>query len=43
MLVDKNLNIVHDPNPEYQDVKYPLTDEIGNNGILEIWVIEKIK
>ena len=43
VIVDKNLNIAHDPNPEYQGVKYPLSDELGNNGILEIWVIEKVK
>jgi len=40
VIVDKNLNIVHDPNPNNKDVKYPLADEIGHNGIHYIFVIE---
>jgi hypothetical protein len=40
VIVDKNLNIVWDPNPNYVGIKYPLSDN-GYNGILRIDVIEK--
>lgn len=40
VIVDKNLNIVWDPNPNNVDIKYPLSDN-GYNGILKIDVIEK--
>jgi hypothetical protein len=37
VICDKNLNIVHDPNPKYQGVeKYPLAEELGFNGILGV-------
>ena len=41
ILVDKDCNIIHDPNPEYQNIKYPNSDEIGYNGVVEIWIIER--
>jgi hypothetical protein len=44
VIIDKNFNIVHDPNPAYQEiVQYPFANTIGFNGILQIAVIEKIK
>jgi hypothetical protein len=43
VIIDKDLNIVHDPSPNYQDViDYPEADEIGYHGIRQIWVFDKI-
>lgn len=43
VIIDKNYNIVHDPNPEYKDLKeYPMAKEIGFNGILHVTLLEKI-
>jgi len=41
VVIDKKFNIVHDPNPNYKDVKriYPLHDKY--NGIRQIEVFEK--
>ena len=40
VIIDKNFNILHDPNLQYQNIKkYPLTDELGYNGIVEIYLI----
>ncbi len=36
VVIDKYFNIVHDPHPKYQDNNYPLKDEIGYNGIIEV-------
>lgn len=42
VICDKNLNVVFDPGPEYQDLKYyPLTDLLGYNGICHIDIYEK--
>lgn len=42
VLIDKNFNIVHDPNPEYQAIKtYPKAEELGYNGIIDVYIIEK--
>ena len=44
VLIDKYFNIVHDPNPNYQDLeKYPLADEIGYNGIISVEIVSKIE
>lgn len=44
VIIDKNFNIVHDPNPNNKDVKkYPKADELGCNGILYFYIIEKCK
>jgi len=41
VLIDNNCNIVHDPNPENQELEgYPETDFLGHNGILHIFLIE---
>lgn len=42
VLIDKNFNIVHDPNPNFKDIKitYPLHDKY--NGIRQIEIFEKI-
>ena len=42
IVVDKDLNIIHDPNPGYQDFKYPYAEELGHHGITCVEVIEKI-
>lgn len=42
VVIDKNFNIVHDPNPEYKkNVVYPKTNEFGYNGILNIYMINE--
>lgn len=41
VLIDKNYNIIHDPNPENQALKeYPMAKELGYNGILHIILID---
>lgn len=40
VIIDKNFNIVHDPNPENEGLKkYPYADEIGYNGICDVLMI----
>jgi hypothetical protein len=42
VIIDKDFNIIHDPEKAYQDVKsYPRADDLGFNGIIDIFVIEK--
>lgn len=42
VIIDKDFNIVHDPNPNYKDIKYyPFADEMGYNGILDIIIFGK--
>lgn len=44
VIIDKDFNIIHDPNPENQELKkYPYADEIGYNGIADIFMINPIK
>lgn len=45
VIVDKNFNIVHDPNPNYKGVKYPEADKLGFNGIIgvTIWTKKPLK
>lgn len=44
IVVDKNYNIVHDPEEKYQNVDgYPMADKLGYNGIFDITIIQKIK
>lgn len=41
VIIDKDYNIVHDPNPGNADVKkYPLADQMGYNGIIHVTLIE---
>ena len=43
VLVDKELNIVFDPNPEYQDIEeYPEAKWIRYNGIVSVDIFKKI-
>jgi len=43
VIVDKDLNIVHDPNKGYKDIiRYPLADLLGLNGIVYIEIFEKL-
>jgi hypothetical protein len=42
VVIDKHCNIVHDPNLNYKNLdKYPLSDEIGYNGIIDVFMINK--
>lgn len=42
IIIDKDFNVVHDPNPEYKDLEsYPYADEYGYNGIIEVWVFNR--
>lgn len=44
VLIDTDFNIVHDPNPLYKDIKkYPLANEIGYNGIVNVDFIKKLE
>ena len=44
VIVNKNFQIVHDPNKKNEGIKfYPFAGLIGYNGIRDIWNIEKIK
>lgn len=43
VIVDKDFNIVFDPNPEYQGIReYPLSRLIGYNGIRDVLEIVKV-
>lgn len=42
VVVDKDLNVVHDPNPAYKGMKYPMADEWGYNGVLGVCLFKKI-
>ena len=39
VICDKDYNIIHDPAPKYAGIVYPLSDELGKNGIVgvEYW------
>lgn len=41
VICDKNFNIIHDPNPNYNR-NYPRQDELGYNGIIGVTLIKKI-
>ena len=44
VIIDKDYNVVHDPNPNYKDVlDYPLTSLLGYNGITDVFLINKSK
>lgn len=43
VIMDKHFNIVHDPNPNYAEVKeYPLANILGWNGIIGFDIIRKV-
>lgn len=43
VIIDKNLNIIHDPNPNYQNLKsYPEIKFLKYNGIIDIFLINKL-
>jgi len=43
VLVDKEFNIVHDPNELYRDLEsYPLSEELGYNGIINIDLLQRM-
>lgn len=42
VIIDKNYNIVHDPNPDNKGItKYPEADKLGYNGILYVIVLNE--
>jgi len=43
VIVDKEGKVVHDPNPNYQDFKYPVTEKTNSQGIIHIMLLEPIK
>jgi hypothetical protein len=43
VVIDKDYNIVHDPNPEYSEIlEYPLKSLLGYNGIIDVIKISKV-
>lgn len=43
VIIDKDFNIVHDPNPSNKGLKlYPLHEQMGYNGILHIYLINRV-
>lgn len=43
VIIDKTFNIVHDPNPKYAGIKYPMSDVYGSNGVIGVELWRKIK
>jgi hypothetical protein len=44
VVIDRDFNIIHDPNPNYQTVlQYPLAHLIGFNGVINVDLVKKIK
>ncbi len=44
VIIDKDCNIIHDPNINYEKIiNYPFSSLINYNGITDIWNIKKIK
>ena len=44
VLIDKDFNIIHDPNPNYKGIlKYPLADILGYNGIIRVDGFKKMR
>ena len=42
VIIDRDFNIVHDPNPGYRDIMaYPLADILGYNGVVDVYLINK--
>ena len=42
VIIDSKFNIVHDPEIKYKDLeKYPMADEIGYNGIRQVFIFKK--
>lgn len=44
VVIDKDCNIIHDPEEKYQSVKeYPRSKELGFNGVIDVTIFEKVK
>lgn len=44
VIIDKDYNIIFDPNPEYKDLyQYPLTPHLRYNGIVDVMIINPKK
>jgi len=43
VIIDRDYNIVHDPNPGYKNILgYPLREILGYNGIIDVFLINKL-
>lgn len=43
VIIDRDYNVVHDPNPAYKDILgYPLGSLMGYNGIIDVYIINPI-
>ena len=43
VVIDKNFNIIHDPNPNYHNIlEYPLKSLLGYNGIIDIYIFNSL-
>lgn len=43
VIIDKDFNVVHDPNEGYKDIiRYPLAELLGFNGIIYVEIFEKV-
>lgn len=44
VIIDKDFNIVHDPNINYENIlNYPLSNIIGYNGVIDVYLFDKMK
>lgn len=43
VIMDHNFDIVHDPNIDYRGIEYPMEVFLGYNGIIRIYLFNKIK
>lgn len=44
VIIDSTCTVVHDPEKDYSQLKkYPMTDEIGFNGIRQVVIIEAMQ
>lgn len=41
VVIDKDFNIVHDPNPGYENEPYPLADTLKFNGVIGVTIWSK--
>ena len=43
ILINRRGEVVHDPNPAYQGIEYPMASEVGYKGVLKVDIVERIK
>lgn len=43
VIIDKDYNILHDPNPAYKGIlQYPLAEILGYNGIIDVFLLNPV-